>query len=782
MFKLALTVSLVFLILAIPVNAFEYKIEYFDDAVGSGTDQQTDPPAFDSNNGVSGTLIQTPFLAGNTTRTYDIYYWSPYTVNYAWIDDLSLSSNSTCYVIGPATKTYASQDNIEGYNTMTQSGPATNSWLYTRNAYTITTTERFINISSHNEDSSGWSYNLYNDTGTFAGSAPSITDVTDNLNSDNWGQCATQLVSHTAGPTMPVTAGNQRQYAYMVFNSTAGNVSRLYINTYGQDLRVVVYPLDNPGGYVYTTLPAGNTLTTSLSLDSHTVYVVGVGYEHGSQTTIPRPIIEVNIDLGIADYECGDWSECTDAVDYYYRECVDLNGFQPNKIENLPCSPTILENATLGFEGYHTVTDVWKCSPSYYTFDPYYLNETDRDTPINWTIGETAIAKRDFLKMTTEWSTEGSRSLKMWYIPPKMWEVSLNSTGYPVDCGNATSGVVPSVTQNMSNDSYSVRYNVSFPTDNMILRFDVKGCEEQVLQHSAVYLYFPFTTIVLDETYPEMCYAGTCNGTPNSRYVVNMLDAVTGTSIFGYAKFGEAYTNFASTDVIDLSNLGILPGRNYTLVFSVYPENFDDTGGNCVYFDNVRFESIEQPYVDTILSGVCETQCVGDDYFEATLLSNGECSVRVIELGCISENILEELRDGNDYCKDTNTLIQINERTTMLEELSCQYGCSNGACLTEEQATDPTQSSDSMATDAIGFFEQPFTWAILVTLAVMLLVAMLLGAYKVKDAGIIALGMGLITNIFFIVAEWTPFWWGLMISAGLIVLIANMITKHSGGG
>lgn len=808
--RLALIVFILTFMLASSVNAYQYEIKFFE-YNDSSSPFDTYLPGFETDiNCINQMQAKASMQGSSFSVTSSLYSPGSSSIGSGTITN---QNSFTCKNIGYGYTSNKNGNVYEGYHSTTHT--ATSGNVSISSLYNCTSTGFWLNISINSttdNTSYGYVVNRYSD---FLASIQPNTTITPKINISNFNECVditidtSRYIRESATTTLAGTIDRQAQFFYP-FNTTSGKIvynfsttvpyvtcsdncvntvtSQVYlflVNMEDSSVQTLhAYSEDCSGG---ATIDDEMTGTINIEKDTLYSFVLVLNFDDQSgcsgatrSVTISEPeYVNYDVFMYRANYDCSEWSECDGTTQT--RTCTDPAGIADPEIQFRTCGIGVIENATLGFEGFVRDDDMWKCSPSFSTFDPYYLNQTYRDSPLNWSVGENSYAKRDFLKMTTEWASEGSRSLKMWYIPPKNWEVILNTTGYPVDCGNTSGGTIPYVYQNVSNDTFEVSYNVTFPGENMILRYEVKGCEEQVLQHSEYYVYIPFTTIPITEVYPRLCYAGTCNGTPNSRYSVNLIDTTTGNSVFGYAKFRTASIYRPDQEIIDLSNLGLVAGREYTLVFSVYPENLDDVRGNCFYVDNVRYERIEEPLVETILGGSCSTQCIGDDLYEATLLQNGKCSVRVVSYGCAGDEINDALDSGNNVCEDANNLLRINPVTKLPETLYCPYGCSNGECNTETP-TDPTEADDNLGNEALGFLQEPFTWAMIITLLSIIISAILMGRYNVKDAGYISLGVGLIVNIFFIVAEWTPFWWGIMLSAGLILLISNKVVNYSGLG
>ena len=561
---------IVLLLLAVNVDAaFSYNINYYGESE-IDTSVTTEPiPFYAENDGVLE-LKHNLFATFNASPTfnYNSNYLSPYGVIYATTSGTK-TTNSTCSNLGYALKNYTTSAFAENRNTVTND--AAYFKAYTESGFTFTTSDRFLKLYGGNvTDSENHLVNRYQCVNCFGDSVLGATNITPYFNSETIGRC--NLLHVEKADYQYVSGGIDDLFVYTLFNSTTGNItysSRFYPTNALDNRFHIIYPFDspnNPTTLCNTENCSGNTL-----LDANRLYVYAVGGTPAIGTARTHDI-NLTIDLAIADYVCGDWSDC-DEEGLYTRVCIDSNGIQPDRVDSEPCSIIVLENATLGFEEFVRVDDVWKCTPTWFLGCGYELNTTLRDTPLNWTIGENSFAKRDFLKMTEEWATEGSRSLKMWYIPPKRGEVIINSTGYPTSCGNATGGTVPYLSQNISNTTFRLSFNVTFPAENMLISFDTKGCENNVLQHSALL----DEGFIFNVTFCEQrCYARRCDDVPDSRYVFNILDTVTGLSVMGSPYFDRASTIIADTVTIDLSNLGLIVGRSYTLVFAVYPENLND--------------------------------------------------------------------------------------------------------------------------------------------------------------------------------------------------------------
>ncbi len=229
---------------------------------------------------------------------------------------------------------------------------------------------------------------------------------------------------------------------------------------------------------------------------------------------------------------------------------------------------------------------------------------------------------------------------------------------------------------------------------------------------------------------------------------------------------------------LDLSNLGIIVGHNYTVAF-VFEPKYESTTSNCVLIDSVR-----GAYNPTVITEEqCITNCSGLDRVIRTWLNNA-CKESYVT----NHPDCTGAEAGENFCVG-DTLHFLDEEGNW-DTLECNYRCADGECMSQEEYEEyllqqqgtERQTTDEMLESAGALLFQLFTWALIITIISMLGSAILLGHYgNVKDVRP-SLATGLGVNVFFIVAGWTPFWWGLMISAGLIILISGKIVDLSGVG
>ena len=532
-----------------------------------------------------------------------------------------------------------------------------------------------------------------------------------------------------------------------------------------------------------------------------------VGYTAG----FDAPDIDFEIFTYRGNFECGQWSECQDGSQY--RVCIDQNGIAPPRSETRTCIIGILENATLGFEDFESVT-VTRCE-SDWNIGSYAIGELTglqqcryipvndtKDRPKNWTIiGDAATFNRDFMDMSTDWASQGSRSLRMWSIPPKQNEITLDSV-LGLTCINTSSSDFPEIQNIISNTSLSANFNVTFPASNMRLRFDVRKCNGQVVQSydkTAFNYSILGVPIFQDIVCPKQCYASSCEEIPQSTFKFDVFDEDLN-SIFGSTDFINIDANppKAETHEYDLTGLGIIPGKNYTISIATFLQNTFDTRGNCILIDNIRYDVLDESFI-SILGGVCESRCDpsgSGDFFVATKLPSGGCKIRKIigSQACINSEDAQKINAGGCYCIDTSTLRCLNNFTGLTEDITCDYGCYNDACLTEEDVEEAETGSSVPITgteQALNTFS--FIWSpIFLYMIFSMIISGLLagGVNKITNGGggtfqmfgismLIMVLIGTLPTIGII-----PIWVSILVAAVISLLIAKMLKESSfiGGG
>jgi hypothetical protein len=202
---------------------------------------------------------------------------------------------------------------------------------------------------------------------------------------------------------------------------------------------------------------------------------------------------------------------------------------------------------------------------------------------------------------------------------------------------------------------------------------------------------------------PTQCYARSCDLQPHGQLYWNLYDEDHNSIV------GNVFINLDSYDIrlaypfeYDLSNSGIVPGKNYTISFSIFTEDHFDTQGNCVMIDNVRYDTLMNPFSVIFPDGQCKNGCDptgSGDYIQCTLLKNGQPFIQRIRY---SDKCGSYPANLSSKC-DGTTLFQFNDHIAEYERLPCQYGCANSPgpshCMTFSEngtaaATAPPSTAD----------------------------------------------------------------------------------------
>lgn len=760
-------------------SAFSYQITYYMMGT-SGTSILTNPvPFFSENGNVELTLNMRASFNTSAPFSYNGDFRSPYSIIFS-LNGESLSQNFSCKNLGSPTKSYTTPQIIESRTTMTND--ADSATIYSQSIFNVTTTDRYLRLFSYNnQDSEGYipnAYRVIKNLGIIQ-EPPLISEITAELNSNHFSNCG-DTGNLQRFPNNYALPGKQ-ELAYVVFNSTAGYIE--YSIKVGMVVtsQFVIYPIDNPSSAI--DLGIGFSKSGNITLDQNRIYVIAYGTVGTYAISATASSFNITIDLGLPDYLCGDWSACIDG--YHQRVCVDQNGLQPDRVEISPCEIVVLQNVTLGFEEYNTFNDVLRCYPTWVLGCYYGLENISVDRPLGWTVVDPAIGKQYFISMTSEWATEGSRSAKLWFIPPKEGEV--DKVGLITGCYNTTSGKIPQIYKGV-NDSYFLSYNVTFPATNMMLSFDTKKCNEQVRQHYGV------QTILGIQLCPEQCYSQNCSTEPLGRYYFNIIDTNTSQSLLVTPYFGTAKED-TETLQFDLSGLGIVVNRTYNIVFAVYPENLHDTRGDCVMFDDVRYNVLRDPLI-TILEDECISKCIGVDYYKATELANGRCLIVKFPNYPDCSPYKEEILRKESYCVDS-TLWFYDNKTAKYDTLDCEFGCKDGECMTqaeaeeeEEQATILTPNTylaEALGEEYLNSIGMGWVLIFIVPMFIGFIIAIAIGVYVAKMSESFELGIISIMGIL-IVESLIPPPYALMPIWFVIVFIivggltfAQFMTKRAKG-
>lgn len=705
-----------------------YVLTYYGKDDG-GTTIKADLPSVYTNNTCSSniTLRITAGKSGSGSYSVNSLYLSPQEIIVASAPQ-NYNTNVTCKNIGTVN---GGGKNLYFYETSTNStfsGTSANSYIQTVYNCGTDANEKFIyNYTWLNDSYSRHPYGYGAKFDTCSVQSPSqcnntltsdLNDVIDYITSGYYSTCGNEMrvdaqgESNTRTGCGGVNTDVQMNYWNMIpFNSMAtGRVNLSYFGRASlKEPAAAPAVTANNQYYLWdtvtnTTTDLGTTYPFSgeLNLQPYREYWLLIGtrllidnYNCGA-AKMGVYYLNSRISIEIWGYEpawsCGEFTEC-DASGTKTRTCVDANNRVPDYIESVTCALNVLENATLGFEKtvstYSTI-----CKPDWnlgtYIFGLftgydciYTPNNLTIERPLNWTVsGDSLYFQRYFMDFTNEWATEGSRSLKMWTIPPKTNEVDWSGTGV-VCANNVTTSNFPIIDQNFTNATMRAYFNVTFPAENMRIRFDAKRCEQQKEQHGDLKT---FNTSISATVCPKKCYSADCDTQPSGNFYFDLWDFETDSSKLSSPQYVEIKNTDNRTRHIeyDLSGMGLQAGKTYGLSFAVYEKDPFDTSGNCVMLDNVRYDVLADSFL-SIIGGVCESACVGDDFYRATQLTNGVCLVSKEPYACISSSITDALQNKKDICRDSTYLLKYVESINDHQEIYCSNGCRNGNCITDDE-------------------------------------------------------------------------------------------------
>jgi hypothetical protein len=705
------------------------------------------------------------------------------------------ASNLTCYNLGSATTTNNLNNYYEAKSRTISTATTTKTWLNT--TYTCEpindyfTFDNSISIDSYGYRPNEYTYFAYSCCGAGScGSMPSaqteVNAIVNHLNNGFYAKCGTTLYkSYDGSQTVSCGLANSDygMDTWAMIHIKTGVTGSINMSIIEQKINLVKNLASGSCSsftpYLWDKKTNGTTALSSIPYISDLVltpdndYWVFVGTRcsghnnaFGSSYTSYN---YTNYTVLIYAYEpawiCGNYSDCINGTKY--RTCHDPLGKITDRVEYEACYEAPFASKILGFEESYTRNNISICVPSWFCLRAV-VNLTS-EYPVNWTVSpQPQNFTYNFIKMTSEIeTTEGVKSLKMWYIPPKIDEVYDTGTG--LSCTNATMGVFPYTSRGGINQTMFVELNVTFPSPYMTLSFDIKKCASPVIQ------YQTWLGIC-----GNLCYAQNCSETPLGRFGTRLTDTDTSSMLVNF--YGFADTDW-KTYTIDLSNAGIETGHNYTLTFAVNPENEYDINSHCIYIDNVKIEFATSQLV-------CESDCIANDpsytYRKATSLASGACIFDLIPYytACIPSELQVAYQTCEDhYCDcDTNTYFKLEgtmDNCTVTEEIPnsvlCVQECETQA--EEDKYYTPIIDTTQMEEAGAG-------WTSIFFMPIFLTLLFIIGisgaiAYKTKSWQFgIASFIGFL--VVFSVARVFPAWIAIILVVITAVILAKTVASHFG--
>jgi hypothetical protein len=274
------------------------------------------------------------------------------------------------------------------------------------------------------------------------------------------------------------------------FNSGSGNVT-INITEQGSSLNYYYFTYNNPS---LTSIGAG---INNLILTENTDYVF-MTYRYTatapSPVTIYRPTVIITVNTNLPNFICGEYGECINGTKQHL--CHDSNNILPDKLEFEVCYSAPDKILNIGFED-SINANVFYSQPTWFCL--LGVNEKNVEYPKDWNVNTVTNPMYnnsatshiayifDNIKMTNEDSTNGIKSLKLWYLPPQQYLPQCNNeTGTcPMNLngsqctitpyGNYSCGNAPQIERNI-NETWLVSKNLTFNYPNITLSFDARKC------------------------------------------------------------------------------------------------------------------------------------------------------------------------------------------------------------------------------------------------------------------------------------------------------------------
>lgn len=352
---------------------------------------------------------------------------------------------------------------------------------------------------------------------------------------------------------MPFSTGVSGKIDLNIYNVLTGiNFSTAGIN----EISYQIYIIQKSNNLTYDLGFGSASTFTAMSwpnytLEKDTDYTLAIGTMRWGQRTAGGTLTHnvynswSNYSLTIWDYRpawnCTDWTECDNSINQRSRICTDLNGRVPINVETDECvKPTELYSRVLGFEDGIT-EKAWVCGADWLCYTNNTLIQIDVEYPVNWTITTTQRrtniamiaylpqygALENYVTLDSQLGTypagSGQKALKMWYIPPSMFEPVSANFGYPEDnvmCSNITTGRFPQLEHSYNNGSY-VETNVSFPGDWPQISYWIKKCPENPIRYDTSQRGGIFAGGFVCNP-AKTCYATNCNATVSGKYRMSL--------------------------------------------------------------------------------------------------------------------------------------------------------------------------------------------------------------------------------------------------------------------
>lgn len=664
-FKIAfLTFGILFLLSVVPTiqATNDYTISFYDNS--SGNPAVSINPSFKI---LSGTCkVQLNSRADFTDSgdyEVNIIYYGTGNVSVS-NSNVELNGNKNCLTLG--TVETALNDNYGYESNSYLSYTASTGINYLKSTLICNTTGDYINFTSDNNtrDYNNYVYNVYFKHNYSLLGTKNQTVMAQFLDDTQFSNCGSNNL-HLLGYPYNVAGNTLTHYTafYYPFNSSATGI--LYYDledvAYSGGNKVSVaeqwyyYPLDDSSNP--TQLCGSGTCDGSVNLDENTPYVL-MYYKvfnetGGSPVTINPPNVNYSLSSFTPNYVCGDYTECENGLQY--RVCVDSYGKANDKLEFRACYSLPDQSVVLGFENSYE-DDVFYSYPTWWvTSCPFYTGVKSVELPNDWVInsnysnprltdnisGETALLF-DYMKITDEFKTEGSKSLKLWSIPSSTNLIGCY-IGYELD--GYTCSITPQMNRTYAqypylnkpvNETYLLAHNMTFDYPNITISLDIKKCSEPEQQYAGNTSLFGLCGDGYYTKDKAIDWDIDDSKLFMKIYDLNNSETVASVNFIASSeKFRrkEFYVGELDTDIL------------YRIDLQLNPDSIFSPNPNCVYVDNIEINGYEG-----LVS--CESYCSGFDRYEAKSISGVGCSFDVIPFSpiCFDSSLIGIFSNCGDAC------------------------------------------------------------------------------------------------------------------------------------
>lgn len=663
--KLVLFAFLVTFLVNVNVSVFaynDYTVSYYDNSTGNPA-----VPIVPSFKILSGTCklqinSRADFTdAGDYEATISYYGTGNVSVSSS---NVELNGNKNCLTLG--TVETALNDN-NGYESNSYlSHTAISGTNYFKSTLICNITGDFINFTSSNNtrDYNNYVYNVYFKHNYSLIGVQNVSTMAQFLDDTQFSNCGLNNL-RLLGYPYNVAGVSVTHYTafYYPFNSSATGILYYNLTDYpyqgGNKVKVAeqwyYYPIGDSSNP--TQLCGTGNCSGSVSLDEDSIYVL-MYYKvfnetGGSPVSIIPPIVNFSLSSFVPNYICGAWSDCESGLQY--RVCEDSYGKANDKLEFQACYSLPEQSVILGFEDSYE-DDVFYAYPQWWLVScPFYTGVKSVNLPSDWTInsnysnlrltdnitGETALLF-DYMKITDEFKTEGTKSLKLWSIPS-----STNLIG--CDIGYELDGYTCSVTPNMNrtyasypylekpvNETYLLAHNMTFDYPNITISLDIKKCSEPEQQYAGNTSLFGFCgdgyytkdksiNWDIDDSKLYMRIYDT-----NNSDVVGAVNFLATNEKFRHKEF---YVGNLSTDIL------------YEIQLQLNPDSIFSPNPVCVFVDNIEINGYEG-----LVS--CNSYCSGYTRYEANTIEGVGCTFDVIPFSplCFDSSLIDLFTNCADAC------------------------------------------------------------------------------------------------------------------------------------